>query len=42
MEGFDIANEVIQTIIGDILVEDELKEKEIELLLRAEEGEEVK
>lgn len=35
MEGFDIANEAIQTIIGDIIVEDEPKEKEIEHLLRA-------
>jgi hypothetical protein len=35
MEGFDIANEAIQTIIGDIIVENELKEKEIEQLLRS-------
>jgi hypothetical protein len=42
MEGIEIAKEVIETIIGDIIVENEPKEKEIERLLRDEEGEEVK
>ena len=42
MEGFDIANEAIETIIGDIIVDDEPKEKEFERLMRDVEGEEVK
>ena len=35
MEGFDIANEAIDTIIGNIIVEDEANEMEIERILRS-------
>jgi len=42
MEGLDIANEVLEAIIGEIIVDEEPIEKQIERLLRAEEGEEVK
>jgi len=42
MEGFEIANEVLEAIIGGLIVEEEPIEKQIERLLRAEEGEEVK
>ena len=42
MEGLDIANEVLEAIIGDIIVDEEPIEKQIERLQRAEEGEEVK
>ena len=35
MEGFDIANEAIETIIGNIIVENEAKEMEIERILRS-------
>ena len=42
MEGFDIAIEVLEAIIGCIIVDEEPIEKQIERLLRDEEGEEVK
>jgi hypothetical protein len=42
MEGFEIANEVLEAIIGGIIVEEEPIKKQIERLLRDEEGEEVK
>jgi len=42
MEGLDIANEVLEAIIGDIIVDEEPIEKQFERLMRAEEGEEVK
>ena len=42
MEGFEIANEVLEAIIGGIIiVEEEPIKKQIERLLRDEEGEEV-